>query len=213
MENRRDYIEKWRTDYDFKTFVNSFGSTLVTFAFAVFNGILGIMSGSAWYISIAIYYAMLCAIRSFLILSGRSGSDGRRIQIIASASLLLLDTSLGAPIAFLIRNQKPLSANMTFVLSITIAAYTTFKITMAAVNQARKRKKSSNKLVRILRTINFIDALVSVLVLQNTLILVNSTDGGASMKSLTIITGTAIWLAIIALSASTFISAVRRPSN
>ena len=213
MENRRDYIEKWRTDYDFKTFVNSFGSTLITFAFAVFNGILGIMSGSAWYISIAIYYAMLCGIRSFLILWGRSGSDGRRIQIIASASLLLLDTSLGAPIAFLIRNQKPLSANMTFVLSITIAAYTTFKITMAAVNQSRKRKKSSNKLVRILRTINFIDALVSVLVLQNTLILVNSTDGGASMKSLTIITSTAIWLAIIALSASTFIAAVRRPSN
>jgi len=213
LENRRDYIEKWLTDYDFKTFVNSFGSTLITFAFAVFNGILGILSRSAWYISIAIYYAMLCGIRSFVILSGRSGTENGRIRIIAAASLLLLDTSLGAPIAFLIRNQKPLSANMTFVLSITIAAYTTFKITMAAVNQARKRKKSSNKLVRILRTINFIDALVSVLVLQNTLILVNSTDGGASMKSLTIITSTAIWLAIIALSASTFIAAVRRPSN
>ena len=48
--------------------------------------------------------------------------------------------------------------------------------------------------------INFIDALVSILTLQNTLIMVNMKDESNRMLSLTAVTSAAIMLAVLALS-------------
>ena len=71
---------------------------------------------------------------------------------------------------------------------------------MASIH-LKKRTLSSNGLVRLLRTINFIDALVAILTLQNTLIMVNSDESGLSeMLPLTAITSGAIWLFILVLS-------------
>ena len=83
--------------------------------------------------------------------------------------------------------------------AIATAAYATWKITAAVINFHR-RGRSPDLLVRQLRTISLIDALVSVLTLQNTLIMVNSGDGGRSMLTLTAISSAAIFLGIIALS-------------
>lgn len=67
------------------------------------------------------------------------------------------------------------SSLLSFAVTL-VFAFTTYKLTMASI-QIRKQKHGShnNILVTELRTINFIDALVSVLTLQNTLIMVNQT--------------------------------------
>ena len=91
-----------------------------------------------------------------------------------------------------------------------MAAYTTFKVTLAAINLRRKGKQSENQFVKLLRTINFIDALYSIVVLQNTLIMANTTDGGASMMPLAAATSAAIWAAILAISVFTFAKSFRR---
>ncbi len=49
-------------------------------------------------------------------------------------------------------------------------------------------------LVRLLRRINFIDALVSILVLQNTLIMVNSKGNNGNMLPLTAATSAVVLL-------------------
>ena len=213
LDKWKDFANRWHTDYDFKTFVNSFGSALITLAFAIFNFVLGIKSSSPWHISIAIYYVFLTGIRVFLIHSGTRHADSRNILILAAASLVLIDTSLGAPLTFLVKNQKPISSAMTQIPSVSVAAYTTFKITMASINQTRKRKRSTNRFVRILRTINFIDALLSLMVLQNTLILLNSVDRGASLKPLIITTSTAIWIVIVILSFMTLRNVLKDKSG
>ena len=78
---------------------------------------------------------------------------------------------------------------------------------MASVN-LKKRKRSANSLVRLLRVISFIDALVSILTLQNTLIMVNSVGDGAEMLTLSAITSAAIMLAVLALSLAAMIKGV-----
>ena len=83
--------------------------------------------------------------------------------------------------------------------AIAMATYTTYKIVMASVN-LKRRTRSENRLVRLLRMINFIDALVSILTLQNTLIMVNMKDESNRMLSLTAVTSAAIMLAVLALS-------------
>ena len=65
--------------------------------------------------------------------------------------------------------------------AIAMAAYTTWKITMASIHMARQRRRAGgNILVAELRTVNFIDALVAILTLQNTLIMVNRTATDAN---------------------------------
>ena len=76
---------------------------------------------------------------------------------------------------------------------------------MASVN-LKKRKKSENRLVRLLRTINFIDALVSILTLQNTLIMVNMHGEGNQMLTLSAVTSAVIMLAVLVLS----VAAIRK---
>ena len=83
--------------------------------------------------------------------------------------------------------------------TVSMAAYTTYKITMASVH-LKRRKRSSNSLIHLLRTISFIDALVSILSLQNTLIMVNMKDESTEMLTLSAMTSAAIMLAVLAIS-------------
>ena len=96
---------------------------------------------------------------------------------------------------------------MTLIPAITMAAYTTYKVVMSSVN-LKRRKRSSDRLVRLLRTINCIDALVSVLSIQNTLIMVNMKGDGSEMLTLSAITSAAIMLAVLALSVAAMIKGV-----
>ena len=76
--------------------------------------------------------------------------------------LLILNASLIVPITIMVKQQRPVT--MTLIPAIAMAAYTTYKITMASVNLKRS-KKTADSLVRFLRMISFIDALVSILTL------------------------------------------------
>ena len=89
-----------------------------------------------------------------------------------------------------------------------MAAYTTYKVTMASIH-LKRRKRSSDSLVRLLRTINFIDALVSVLTLQNTLIMLNATGEELSMLPLTAMTSAAVFLTVLLLSLHALAQAIR----
>ncbi len=80
---------------------------------------------------------------------------------------------------------------------------------MASVN-LRKRKTSQDSLVRLLRTVNFIDALVSVLTLQNTLIMVVGGEGGRSLLPLTSVVTAFIFSAVLVLSVLSIVKAARR---
>ena len=202
---KEQFINRWKTDYDFRTFVTAAFALAVTVIFAAYNGFLGIYHASLWHGTICVYYIVLILLRGTVVISARRISAQKeqeqarnKTYLIVSVLLLLLNVSLVVPFSLMVRQQKPVS--MTLIPAITMAAYTTFRIVMASVH-LKKRKTSSDCLVRLLRTINFIDALVAILTLQNTLIMVQS-GGGAmnTMLPLTAATSAAVWLAILVLS-------------
>lgn len=203
-EKARALFVRWHADYDFKTFINSSGSMMVTAAFAAYNGFLGIAHASSWHGSICVYYLLLLLLRLTVLRAerlsnGQPDADQRRgrAALIASMQLLLLNLCLIGPFFLMVRQEKPVT--LTLIPAIAMAVYTTYKVTMAAVNLKRKGR-SVNCLVRFLRTINFIDALLSIVTLQNTLIMVNDVDGGKSMLPLVATTSGLIWGAMLALS-------------
>ena len=93
--------------------------------------------------------------------------------------------------------EKPV--NMGLIPAIAMAAYTTYKLTMSSIHiQKQKRNSRNNIFVAELRTINFIDALVSILTLQNTLIMVNQTKSSVDdMILLSVVSSAVIYMVMV----------------
>ena len=208
----KQFFDRWKTDYDFKTITAALGSLAVTALFALYNGFLGVSHASLWHGSICVYYLVLVILRTTVIAAGkkarRKAEPNRalvKVYIASAALLLFLNVCLIVPVSLMVVRQKPV--DMTLIPAITMAAYTTYNVVMSSVN-LKRRKRSSDRLVRLLRTINFIDALVSVLSLQNTLIMVNMKGDGSEMLTLSAITSAAIMLAVLAISVAAMIKGV-----
>ncbi|MBR4446392.1 MAG: hypothetical protein IKS37_10925 [Solobacterium sp.] len=194
----REAADRWHLEYDYRTFINSAGSAGIMAFFALYNGYLGLAHGSVWHGSVCVYYLFLAVLRAVLILyERRAGAHRRTIYYIVTACLLVTNFCMIGPIYLLVTMRKPV--NMTLTAAIIMAAYTTYKIIMAAVN-LRKRKQSTNDFVWLLRTIGFIDALMSLLSLQNTLIMVNGGSTDANMLKLSAFTGAVIWAIVTGMS-------------
>ena len=173
------------------------------------HGYLGLRYGSAWHGSIGAFYLLLMAIRGSIFLTERqnrvrpeAGRDlcRRRIFEISAALLLVLDLALIVPITMMAVLEK--SVSMGLIPAIAMAAYTTWKITMASLHIRRQRRRAGgNILVTELRTVNFIDALVAILTLQNTLIMVKGAEGGKnSILPVSAASSAVIYVVIVAIT-------------
>ncbi len=123
---------------------------------------------------------------------------------------MLLNLALILPISLMVVLKKPV--NMGLIPAITMAAYTTYKLTMASIHiQKQKRSNHNNILIVELRTINFIDALVSILTLQNTLIMVKqTTSSGNDMLVLSSISSAVIYAVIIFVTVRLLIKGLKK---
>lgn len=214
MSGIKRFLNRRKTDYDFKTVTAALGSLTVTTVFALYNGFLGINHRSLWHGTICVYYIVLVILRGVIIAARKSipaKSEPERVQnrayMISAALLLLLNLCLVIPVSLMVVRQKPV--NMSLIPAIGLAAYTTYKIIMASFN-LKKRRKSADSLVRLLRAISFIEALVSILTLQNTLLMINMKDEGSEMLALSAVTSAAVMLVVLALSVATMAKGIRR---
>ncbi len=214
----KSLLDRWRADYAFKTIAGSGFSLAVTVLFALYHGFLGIRSGSVWHGSICAFYLLLVAIRGMILLAERKNRERderqrdacRRRTFLTSAALMLaLNLALILPVSLMVVLKKPVS--MGLIPAIATAAYTTYKVTMASVHlRKQRRSRSGNILVAELRTINFIDALVSILTLQNTLIMVNQTGGEENdLLVLTAVSSAVVYLAILWITLRLLIRGIR----
>lgn len=200
------FLETWKKDYDFKTMASSVISISVTMLFALYNGFLGICLLSKWHGSICVFYLLLTAIRGMILLAEQRNLTRNKCDrahyrhktaIISSIMLIVLNLALILPISLMVKFEKPV--NIGLIPAITMAAYTTYKLTMASVHIRKQRRiRQNNVLISELRTINFIDALVSVLTLQNTLIMVKQAESSVNdMIILSAVSSAAIYIVII----------------
>lgn len=176
-----------------------------TVAFALYNGALGVVYASPWHGSICAYYLLLSGARGLLLwgqrrrerLSGEDGTGLKRGYLCAAGGMLLvMDLALVAPVALLVLDQR--ASSMGLIPAITSATYTTYKVTAAAVGLRRTQK---DPFLLGLSALRFVDALVSVLVLQNTLLL--AVDGGITgdMRLLCMVSSAALFAVICVVTA------------
>jgi len=216
MQYLKKIITLWRTDYSFKTFLGAGGSFLAALVFAFYNAYLGVRHGSVWHGSICVYYMLLSVIRGSLLavedrIYKKNLEQGKKIRqktfYITAVLFLLINVALVVPISLLVELKKPVSMGM--IPAIAVAAYTTYKVALATVN-FRRKNKSDHLFVKELRAVGLVDALLSILVLQNTLISVNNTDNDSnSMLVLSAVIGAILLLVIITISVSNLVDGIK----
>lgn len=204
-KHKKGFPERWRGK---SPFFAAAGGFAVTALFAVFNGGLGILYASVWHGSICAYYLLLSLIRGIILAAerragreepGEAERCRKKAFRVSFGLVLVMNTALAAPVSLMVLDRRPI--HMGMIPAIASAAYTTYKISAAAVRLKRTR---GTILERELSMIRLVDALVSVLVLQNTLII--AVEGGISqrMSRLAAISSAGILVLIFAVCAAWF---------
>ena len=167
------------TSFSTRTLVLSALAFAINIAFALFNGIASLIYKSMWHGSLAIYYFFLSFMRLAIILiffslrrkhredPDRMAFEKEKIYLFNGLLILLLAIALTAVNIEVIFSTRPAIAGEIF--AIALATYSFYKITIAIINSARARR-TTDAITKTIRNIGLVDAVVSMLMLTNTLI-------------------------------------------
>ena len=201
--------ERFLADYMFRTILTTLPAFLINVAYTVYNGVIGIMNQSVWFITMAVYYSLLGIMRYRAVSTGRKISrlDDREqirkkeLSVIKTDGILLLVLNLALSGVVLLTIAQDTAKRYSEIMVISIAAYTFYKITMAVVNMVKVRKRKSPILITI-RNIGAADALVSMLTLQAAMFASFQDKNSLNTNQMNAITGLSVCILISILGIS-----------
>ncbi len=168
-------------------------------AYAVYHGVLGLISCSWWFTALWGYYTILGMTRFYVVLYERKSKaalslDPERFVMMVSGFLLL---ALGCTLAGV--NYMSLSDSIATqydeITMITIAAYTFCKITMSILRAARQRGDPSPLLATV-RRIGYAEVAVSVLTMQRSMLVSFGEMEASKIYLMNALTGAGVYLFI-----------------
>lgn len=214
------YGARFLEDYTFRTILTTMPTFLINVAYTVYNGVIGVMNQSAWFITMAVYYSLLGIMRYRAVNTERQVSRmkdpklirKRELSVIRTDGILLLLLNLALSGVVLLTIAKGTAKTYLEIMVISIAAYTFYKITMAVINMVKVRKMQSPILITI-RNIGVADALVSMLTLQSTMLASFQKRSSINADRMNGITGLAVCILIALLGASMIYYASKRKES
>ena len=186
---------------------------LLGLLFALYNGIFGIVFRSMWHIEIGVYYVLLLAVKLIVYAGFRLSEKQKSLKAVFFTTVVLLfliNAALILPIISMIKYERAVSFPLE--VAIGIAAYTTYKVTMTVINVVKSRK-TTDLLAREIVTIRFVESIVSILTLQNTLIMVNAGTSDEGLRILCIVSSAAGLCAILYLTVKMIIDYFKKPTK
>lgn len=190
---------RFASDTRFRILATAFCSFAINVIYAFYNGILGIIDNSWWYLTFCVYYLVLSIMRIYVITGERKATDfayEKRIMRVVGSLLIVLSTAMAGSV-ILCTVLEPVAAKHEIVM-ITIALYTTIKVTLAIVNAVKARRFNSPVLTTV-RNISCADAAASVVSLQRSMFVSFGEAGATDVFIMNIATGTAAFLFILIL--------------
>ena len=195
---RHRFTANFVGSYGFRTVVFAVGSFVINVAYAVSNAVLAAVVSSVWYAALAGYYLTLSALRFGILLGSyklrqKSGTTPEefyfeKLKVYRGCGifLLVLEISLAGAVTQMVLSESPVLR--TKIMAIASAAYTFYKIALAVYNLIKVRRYG-DPVLQCFRNINLMDAAVSLLALQTTMVSVFSDGGTGDMKTLSAICG------------------------
>ena len=177
--------------------------------FCIYNGLVGFYKNVIWNIAIFTYYLLLLTIRMILYVREKKSKKedekdikrDKQIYISTSVIMFIMNLAMILPAILLINHQK--EVNLSLISAIAVAAYTTYKVTLAIIKFCKVQKEQS-LIYKQVRMVNLFDAVMSILTLQNTLTIVASDGNDGDMYTLSIVTTIVMLLTVAIISIYTF---------
>lgn len=200
------YTNRVVTDYRLRTILFIVPGLASNVVFAVFNGIIGIISHSAWFGSLSAYYILLSMMRIGVVKQERKISKIRQekeqmekeivvykknsilfilMAVVLGGMVILLEASLGG------KNYKGFTIY-------AVATYAFYRIIMSTIH-IMKANKQKSPLLMIIRKIGYIDACVSILTLQTAMFTSFAQGKDAFTKMMNGITGAVVSLMVLGI--------------
>lgn len=180
--------DRYRSDLAFRGNISIYQGMAANFLYMIFRAVTGIYYASVWFISIAVYYLMLGAIRAYLVIcyKQRDNKDETICYRNTAWSLFLLNIPMGGMIALMIRTNSGFSYPGYVIY---LSALYTFCTLIIAVRNVIKFRKVGSPILSAAKVLNFIAAMMSILGLQTAMISQFSTNGEDYRKMMNTITG------------------------
>ena len=205
---KTSYGARFLEDYTFRTILTTLPTFLINVVYTVYNGVIGVMNQSAWFITMAVYYSLLGIMRYFAVSANRKISRmadpalirKKELSVIRTDGILLLLLNVALSGVVLLTIARGTAKTYSEIMAISFAAYTFYKIIMAVIHMAKVRKTKSPILITI-RNIGVADALVSMLTLQFTMLASFQGSSTLDANRMNGITGLVVCILIVLLGA------------
>lgn len=218
ISSKNKFANKLFNDLYYRTMFFSSLAMIITFCFVVYNAFAGIYYSSVWNGSISVYYIFLLDIRLMTLLSefkihkvqpDEFQKQNQRAKVFRAEGFLLicLDIVLIAPVTLLVLSRRQIILPMW--VAIANAAYTFYKV-IGCIISFIKTRNSEILSVKGLKNLNLTDAAISLLSLENTMILTFSTGEDKDMFTFVIISGLVVVLLGMLLAILTLAQGVKK---
>lgn len=199
---RNKYVSRYTGDVMFKMKVSLYGSLSFNFLYGVLKLVLGIYYGSAWFITLAVYYSLLAVMRFLLLRHVNQNSLGENLTSewkryrACGILLLVMNLALSGMVVLVVHQNQGFS--YAGYLIYVMAMYAFYNITMAVINIVRYRRLGS-PVMSAAKAIGLAAALVSMLALETGML---EQFGGDSKfrRRMTGATGSVVCLAVLAMA-------------
>lgn len=197
----------------YRIFCTASISFFLNLLYAFYNGMLGIMKQSIWFVTMCAYYIILGVMRFCAILCEHKGGPRSAADIeffvyrLAGAMFVLLSLLLTGIIY--ISLAQNIAVKRETVTMITIATYTFSKITLAVMRAVKQRNESSPLLAAI-RRIGYVEVAVSVLTLQRSMLVSFGPESSEKARTMNIWAGAAVCLFVFVLGCTMIGSNIRK---
>lgn len=200
-----------KEEYYKKTFCATKVELSLNILFAVFYAVIGVVSRSAWFGTLAAYYILLSIVRTMQIRFDRKITKNRIIEELriyrnGGISLIIMTIVLMGAVVLLLTVEEGKSYPGFTIYA--VATYTFYQITMAIIHVIKTRKMKSVLLMAI-RDVGYVESLVSVLILQTALI---SAFGDGNIQTTHLmngLTGGGVCLLVLATGMNEIVQATR----
>lgn len=160
-------------DASFRAEISIYPSLGINLFYAAFKLITGILYGSVWLITLAVYYILLAVMRFLVLTSARKRSKGAtqvdefRHYRLCGVLLAVINLALSGMVLFLVRQEG--SYDYPGVLIYVMAMYAFYAVITAVINII-KFKKHGSPTLSAAKAINLTAALVSMLALETAML-------------------------------------------
>ena len=204
--------KRYMENVTFRGKINSASGIVIDFAYAAFRGVSGILYGSVWFISMAVYHLVLGCLRVYLLACKiRTEKNPEETRMIFEKRaykttawfLLFLNIPMGGMMILMVVTDS--GFNYPGYIIYLSAIYTFYKIISATIGLFHLRKLGS-PLKSSAAILNFVAALMSVLGLQTAMISQFSANGEEYRRMMNAVTGGCVYFAFIVIAVCMLIS-------